>query len=421
MRRGRDLRDHRDALRRKAALARKRQRKKQNQKVIERNTRLSERGVQRASVVARAKREMALEFKTFDDYKYTFAEPLRICHVIDSLGMGGGQTMLLELANSLEKYYPDNVVKNDIICARSVHHAYDQVLFTSYGQNPLLMREKDFRRRILQENYNIILHHRLAISTCIRHMLPNNGIKYVLLNHTYHQLQKVSSFIRCDFYISVCNYLFRRTKWSSVIHPSRCIVILNGVENDYIDSIEPFDLDGSFKTGRCHRLVSSKFKPDSLNWMDNVVLPEIPGYKHYILGHHTESKRICKKSKSCKYFGSILNRQKKMSIIKGFDAYFYETFQQEGASMAILESLACGVPVLCMKFGGNSELVTEGVNGYIVSNREQFLEKMKYLSNPENLAKMKASTLEDFNNRLHVKYIACKYMQVFENLLGLSK
>ena len=89
-----------------------------------------------------------------------------------------------------------------------------------------------------------------------------------------------------------------------------------------------------------------------------------------------------------------------MSIIKGLDVYFYETFQHEGASVAILESLACGVPVLCKNYGGNAELIKHGINGFIVKDRDEFLLRMKDLaSDKKKLDDLKLQTLEDFNNK----------------------
>ena len=86
--------------------------------------------------------------------------------------------------------------------------------------------------------------------------------------------------------------------------------------------------------------------------------------------------------------------------------------------MAILESLAAGVPVLCKPLGGTPELVINGVNGFIAKDRQMFLLRLKQLAtNHEMLAKLKEQTVQDFNNRLHVRHTACKYMQLFEWLL----
>lgn len=422
MRRARDLNEHREALRRKAVEERQRRRKQKTKtpaRLAKKKTAIIEKQHLKELKHAGTQASLALklDFVRFENYTCQVkSPPLRVCHVIESLGMGGGQTMMMELVKALDKYYPDHI-HNIVCCPRPGHQNYSKQLFSSYGVAPAVMREKEFSRFLVRENIQLILQHRLAVSKCLKGMIPSN-IKYVVMNHTFHQLGRLGNFVKSDAYVSVCEYLHRKTRWSGAIHPSRIITILNGVENDYIADIEAAVLEGELKTGRCHRMVNNKFRADSILWMDGKVKKHIPGHRHYIIGHSGEAKKFCKKSTVCKYFGTILKRGKKMSIIKALDLYFYETFGHEGASIAILEALACGVPVLCKDFGGNKELVKDGINGYVLNTREEYLMRMKDLQDKEKLDALKASTIEDFENRLHIKHTATKYMQLFEKLMS---
>lgn len=424
MRRARDLKEHTEALRRKAIDDRqlKHKRKQVRTKPLiakKKRTAIIEKRQNRElkNVGAQSKYELKLDFQTFDAYSCQVKTPIRVCHVIESLGMGGGQTMMMELVRSLDKYYP-GYISNLVCCPRPGHHRYDKELFTSYDIAPVVMREKEMAKFMARKNIDVVLQHRLAVSKCLKGIIPSNA-KYIVMNHTYHQLGKLAGFNRCDAYVSVCKYLHGQTRWSRAIHPTRIMSILNGVENEYLADIEAAELEGDFKTGRCHRLVNNKFRVDSLQWMAKQVKKHIPGHVHHILGHSAEARNFSKKHKDvCRYYGSVLKRNKKMSILKALDVYFYETFGHEGASIAILESLACGVPVLCKDFGGNKELIKNGVNGYIVKTREDYLARMKDLQDKDKLDALKASTLEDFNNRLHIKHTATKYMQLFEKLMS---
>lgn len=419
MRRARDLKEHRDALHRKAVEDRQRRRKQKTKARVavarKKRVEVSERRQLKAlrQSAAAAAQPLKLDLQRFEGYSCQIkSPPLKVCHVIESLGMGGGQTMMMELIKALDKYYPDHI-QNILCCPRPTHQKFDKGLYHSYGVAPAVMREKDFSRFLARENIKLVIQHRLAVSKCLKKMLPSN-VKYVVMNHTYHQLGKLTGFLKANAYVSVCEYLHRETRWSRAIHPSRTMAILNGVENDYLADIEPAALDGEFKTGRCHRLVHNKFRSDSLKWMENKVKKHLPGHRHYLIGHNADAKKICKKGTVCKYLGQVSDRNKKMSILKALDVYFYETFGHEGASIAILEALACGVPVLCKDFGGNKELIRDGVNGYILESREDYLMRMQDLQDKEKLAELRASTIEDFNNRLHVKHTAAKYMQLFE-------
>ena len=221
----------------------------------------------------------------------------------------------------------------------------------------------------------------------------------------------MKNFTHADKVISVCAYISKLTKSRYV----KSKVILNGVENDYISSIKNANLPGKFKTGRCHRLCGSKFSRKSLDFLESL---NFKGHKHYLIGPSGGDHKRYAKYSDVVYMGPIFNRQRKMSIIKDFDVYFYDARMKEGASIAILESLACGVPVLCCPFGGNLEIVKHGVNGYFISdNRDAKKILSRLRKNPQKLALLKEQTLKDFDERLHIRHMLARYMKIFKRLL----
>lgn len=449
MRRTRSIREHRNKLLRNRAVSSTKRRKQTNDKILEAK---SKNKIKQPTVVDKrpkppeddrwaykkaARRRLKNRpdasdppkypsssefdfagFLTFSDYEYK-SRTVNVLHIIESVGLGGAQTMMLELVNGLNSYYGDHINNVVVHIAKRAAEKKNptQLLFKSYGVIPQPVAQSNLKKLCVENSIDVVVHHRIANSVCMKCFLPEN-VKYILLNHTWNLLAKISGFRQCDLYLSVCSFLDNKTKWPSFIHDSRKIVILNGVENKYLEDIRPADLDGKFKTGRCHRMVAGKFAVDSLHWMHNKVSSVIPGFKHYLMGTSAAAKATASSKKSIHYFGSVLKRKKKMSIIKALDVYFYETFQNEGASVAILESLACGVPVICKPLGGNSELVRNGLNGYLVADRSDFLLRMKSLAdNRALLDKLKEQTAKDFEDRLHVKHTACKYMQLFERLI----
>lgn len=355
-------------------------------------------------------------FIPFDNYVCQLTQKVKVCHVIDSMGLGGGQTMMMELVKSLDKYYGEHVLNRVVYLGQQPAKLSE--FFLSYGVAPIHVRPKELKQFLESQDIDVVIQHRLMNSVCLKNQLPTKT-KYILLNHTFHCLDKLRKFTFCDIYVSVCEFLNRKTPWDNEdIHKTRRFIILNGVERDYLDDIPAKQLSGSFKTGRCHRLVNSKFNADSLLWMEKEVSKHLPGHVHHLIGNSKEAKVAAKKNTSCIYYGAITNRQEKMSILKALDLYFYETFHSEGASIAVLESLSCGVPVICKPLGGNTELVINGVNGYIVRDRSGFLQRMKELCKDKNLLQvMRQNTLKDFDERLHIRHTACKYVQLMERLV----
>ena len=354
-------------------------------------------------------------FVSYDQYRYGI-DKVKVCHIIESLGLGGAQTMMFEMVNGLNRYYAPHVENFIVILSKESKPYKANDFCESYGVRPDRVSANDLGDFLTVNGISIIVHHRIAVSKSLCDYIPKK-VKYILINHTWNNISGMQLFPSCDYYVSVCQFLHNRAIWPTFIHSSRKFVILNGVENDYLSSIEPYNLGEGFKTGRCHRMVPGKFHIDSIPWINRRILPTIPSFQHIIIGSSEEAKSYCKKFEWLKYFGLVSNRDYKMSIIKGLDAYFYETFSDEGASIAILESLSAGVPVLTKPLGGCGELVIDGVNGFICRDRQVYQLRLQQLySNPEYKESIKAKCISDFNNRLHVKYTACKYMQIFEHI-----
>ncbi|MDT2703453.1 glycosyltransferase family 4 protein [Enterococcus dongliensis] len=61
--------------------------------------------------------------------------------------------------------------------------------------------------------------------------------------------------------------------------------------------------------------------------------------------------------------------------------YFIFPSKREGLPVSIMEALACGVPVICSKIRGNSDLVQNNVNGFLFSldNKKNFIQILSRL------------------------------------------
>ncbi len=361
MRRGRSLRDFRDKMIRQRAI-RKSERvknlkiaKKKAESPNPRNSRHRELLLHRRRARKKLREEQSHgvdfnacpaknpselpPFLSYDKYEYK-ERTVVVLHIIESLGMGGAQTMMMELVNGLNKYYGDHIA-NHISSVSSKLQKPLKKLFQSYGVSAVHNNHSALKGFCKKNKVDVVVHHRIANSACLKKHLPP-GVKYILLNHTWNYIHRIANFPYCDYYISVCEFLDKKTRKLNFLHPTRKLIILNGIENDYVAAIKPHPFSGSFKTGRCHRLVPSKFCKDSIPWMDRVA-KKIRGHRHYLIGSNKDAKGASERlsSKSVEYMGPILDRNIKMSMIKAWDLYFYETTGNEGASIAILEGLAC--------------------------------------------------------------------------------
>src|SRR3989344_6333752 len=57
----------------------------------------------------------------------------------------------------------------------------------------------------------------------------------------------------------------------------------------------------------------------------------------------------------------------------------------EGTSNALLEALSCGLPVVAYPAGATPYLIKENINGFVVNNKERFIEKIDLLAKNKKL------------------------------------
>ena len=99
---------------------------------------------------------------------------------------------------------------------------------------------------------------------------------------------------------------------------------------------------------------------------------------------------------------------------------------EEGLSLAIIESLSVGVPVIATDSGGNKEAVEDGKSGMMVWDRESYVlelgEKMNSISsNPELYKVLSAGATEKWNRDHTYSKMTSSFLNILERTGFLKK
>ncbi len=90
----------------------------------------------------------------------------------------------------------------------------------------------------------------------------------------------------------------------------------------------------------------------------------------------------------------------------------------DASPVAMMEAMACGVPVVATKFSGNDDLVIAGKTGFLVKEKnsieiaQALVKLLKNKNRAETQKQVRAIALQHFS----VKEIAKKYVQIFQSI-----
>lgn len=93
--------------------------------------------------------------------------------------------------------------------------------------------------------------------------------------------------------------------------------------------------------------------------------------------------------------------------------------RDENLSMAAIEALAVGTPLVVLNSGGNPELVSDTKTGYLVQDANALQARIRELaSNRSLVTQMGQAAAQDFSSRFEASVVARRYLDLYNSLLN---
>lgn len=114
------------------------------------------------------------------------------------------------------------------------------------------------------------------------------------------------------------------------------------------------------------------------------------------------------------YIGSVGPEQRDQVLGNAY-ALLHPIHFNEPFGLSIVEAMACGTPVIAFKKGSMPEIITDGVNGFLVSDMDQMAGMINKIATISREA-CRSSVESRFSREKMVQ----QYIEVYQQILGLS-
>lgn len=366
---------------------------------------------------------------------------IKLLHVIYSFNMGGLENGLVNLINNL----PSEQFSHTI-CILSRGRDLLPRLDRKIRYYELLKRDgNDFRlplkiASIIRKEKVDIVHTRnwvalvegvtgAAIGGCKRVVHSEHGkeIEDTLNQPWRRRIAKQACFAYVKKIITVSKALEDEFVYNNLCDFSKITTIINGVDCNKFNIKSQQDISNLRRkyqipeeafvigsVGRFAKIKNFSYLLDILCYCQDQFL--------VLVGDGPERAAIEQKAqrmslaKRCVFMGEIENVS---DVLNTFDVFVNTSFY-EGISNTILEAMACGIPVVANNVGGTSEIILNGITGFLINGNEkkEFIDTLKDLQNNallrQNLSRASRRIVEE---KYSLRTMVNNYREVYMSLI----
>ncbi|MHB8346838.1 MAG: glycosyltransferase [Acidiferrobacterales bacterium] len=368
--------------------------------------------------------------------------PYRILHTIDTNGPGGAETVFVELA--AQRMFPDDC---NIVAITGTGWVHDEL--RRRGVSPYVISiSGSFDIRYLYGLVRLIRRHRIDLIQS--HLLGSNvycsvaglicGVPVVSTFHgsvdfcSSERHLAMKRFVlnrgssRCVF---VSDSLREEIVARSGISRSKAVTIHNGIDsaaftprrNDMLRR-ELALADDAIIVGAVGNIRVSKGY-DTLLRAAALLRDGDPRYQFVVVGEGGNAlaqrlQHLRRELGLDDVVHFIGFRQDVAPLLNSFDVFVLSSVS-EGFSLATVQAMACGVPVVATRSGGPEEIITDGENGILVDVRTelQLADAIRRVTDDAVFRKsLAANALQLVRSRYTLDVMLLRYRALYEELIG---
>jgi glycosyltransferase involved in cell wall biosynthesis len=196
-------------------------------------------------------------------------------------------------------------------------------------------------------------------------------------------------------------------------------VIYNGIDLEKFN-VPKHTTPGRFTIGRISALPKFKVPHDYVGFLKSF---DIPNVLHKIVGDGERRGHLIRETRhqgvqdKFDFPGEIPNEQIP-EMLATFDMVLYVTEKSEAFSLAILEAMASGLPIVTQNMGGMPEQIVHGKCGFLASSRRELKHYCEMLANDPQLLKDMSVGAKERSKVFSVQKMGQEYDKLFKELVN---
>ena len=355
---------------------------------------------------------------------------LKILNIVIAKVWGGGEQYVYDTAKEMAKrgakVYIAVDKTNTLMQQRfaEVAEVVDFNLYTAAG----LFALNDLTRFIKKRHVNIInCHSGHAMQLCLL-LKKLTSVKLIMFKHNairakhdfYHNWQRKNT----DAFICVSKLVYDlQTQDLTEKEKKKFHLVYNGIDTEKFDKYKNVKKDkNKFIIGYAGRIADNKGIDVLLKAFvilnkkyDNIYL-QLAGNDNGYLKEVQQFINDNKLQNRVEYLGCL----KDMEIFyKKLDIFVLPSVVREAFGLTICEAMYCGVPVITTDSGAQSEIIENGVNGYIIkSNNAEILAKkiINIYEQNVNVSDLITKAVVNVKNNFNINKCILQIINILESL-----
>lgn len=362
---------------------------------------------------------------------------IKIGLVANSLQVGGLEKVVVNILNYINRDRFDPF----LICLHERQDLWQEVrdpsipVYDLHFNNTLkLFNLYKLNKTIKKEKPDILHPHNVAplfYSVAVERLKKNLNIVYTAHNYLKglrkRQIQRFHLYARkVDRFVVVSDQL--KDYFSEFVSPAQMEVVYNGIPDPMTlrDQAKATQYRQQFRENFIIGLVANLIPQKGLEYLLQsvpVVLESIPEAVFLIVGDGPERNPLEKMAMELGVADKVYFLGKRLDAVNWisiFDVFVLSSLW-EGLPIVLLEAMGLGKPMVVTDVGGNSILVKNGWNGFVVPPRniEAFSEQIVRLYQSDHLRKeFGMNSRKYFEQSFRVESMVSHYEKIYEEIYG---